>query len=245
MNTSFNITNIESIDRGVPVSLIIHISAQVLLFCVGLLIQLKIIFVCNKDKDGKTWQIHMTHSIVTIIYFSFNVIFQTFTHFIPFLSQHTGDWFCYLAAFVELFCFYSLSTNSLLIAVMKFVFIVHNNKVLEFGEDRTKITFFLINLALPLLLTTSDIVTENWDYFGDLTSCFGQSEQELAQHNISRGWLEKFFLCNTKHPNINDSDVLFVIKQCVCAVVSTVAFVISTNIPEAFFYYKIFQKMNW
>ena len=39
------------------------IIVQVLLFILGLLIQFKIIYVCWKDREGKTWQIHMIHSI--------------------------------------------------------------------------------------------------------------------------------------------------------------------------------------
>ena len=52
---------------GSKVTLIV---LQTFLWFIGLLIQCKIIYVCWKDKEGKTWHIHLTHSIATIIYFS-------------------------------------------------------------------------------------------------------------------------------------------------------------------------------
>ena len=163
-HSSFNITNIESFDSGVPVSAIIHILVQVLLFCAGLFIQIKIILVCKKEKD-KTWQIHISHSIVLIIYYTFTIPFDAITYFIPFLSQYTGHWLCYIASFITLYGYYSAGAHTLLISVMKYVFIVHDKKVREIGEDKIKKAFFLINLAHPLLLTILTMITSDWEFF--------------------------------------------------------------------------------
>lgn len=245
-HTSFNMTNIENPDSGVPVSAIIHLLVQVLLFCVGSFIHLKLIFVFKEDKN-KAWQIHITHSIVCIIYFSFNIPFAAITHFIPFLSQYTGPWLCYIASFIMLYCYYEVIANSLLISVLKYVFVVHDRKARDFGEEKINKAFFLINLIHPLLWTILTMITSDWESFIALINCFGQREQVLAQYNTSAGNIEKFFFCNLKKNDTQDSDVhtIYVIKQCICAFVSIGVLVIGSNLPEGFFYYKIFRKMRW
>ena len=245
-NTTFNITNTEGRESNIPVGTILHICVQVLLFCVGLFIQIKIISVCWKKKEGKTWQIHMTHSIFLIISFSLAIPFDALTHFIPSLHKHTGYWFCYGSAFLTCYFLYSLTFNSLVIAVMKYMFIVRDKTVLKFGEENTKKAFFGINLGLPLFLAIVSTVTVDVDIHTSLNSCFGQKQQVLTQYNTSAGSLEKLFLCTRKNSDAEDSEVyiLYVIKQCVCAITSTLTLLIVSNLPEAFFYYKIFQKMQ-
>ena len=137
---------------------------------------------------------------------------------------------------------------------MKYVFIVQNTKVLEFGEERTQKVFFLINLALPMLLTILAMVTADWESHSSLSSCFGETEQVLAHYNTStapiktsRNFFFEKFLCNLKNNDTEDLDVytFHVIKQCFCAFKSTAVMVINTNLLEGFFYYKIFRKAKW
>ena len=148
------------------------ISIQVLLFILGLLIQFKIVYILWKDREGKTWQIHMTHSIALVAYFLFWIPFGNVTDAFPNLSIYTGEWFCYLATFI---CSYGISIitlNSLLIAVMKYMFIVHNTKVLEFGEYRTKKLFLILDLTIPFIYALITVVTQNIEPYANLLSCF-------------------------------------------------------------------------
>ena len=231
------------------IHLIAHIIIQSLLLMVGLVIQFKIIHVCRKDKDGKTWQIHLAHSVNSIIYFLVLVPFWHLSNFIPNLSEITGEWFCYLAAFFRNYGFYSIPPNSLLIAVMKYMFIVHHEKMMRLGERNAQKMFMGVNLIVPLVLTTITGVTKHFYALSTLTSCFGMREEIDEIRTKYNTWdknIERYFLCNlnTTEKDILDAYTLYVIKQCLCAFKSIVVLLINTNIPEAFFYYKIFRKMK-
>ena len=231
------------------IHLIAHIIIQSLLLMVGLVIQFKIIHVCRKDKDGKTWQIHLAHSVNSIIYFLVLVPFWHLSNFIPNLSEITGEWFCYLAAFFRNYGFYSIPPNSLLIAVMKYMFIVHHEKMMRLGERNAQKMFMCVNLIVPLVLTTITGVTKHFYALSTLTSCFGMREEIDEIRTKYNTWdknIERYFLCNlnTTEKDILDAYTLYVIKQCLCAFKSIVVLLINTNIPEAFFYYKIFRKMK-
>ena len=228
------------------IHLIAHIIIQSLLLMVGLVIQFKIIHVCRKDKDGKTWQIHLAHSVNSIIYFLVLVPFWHLSNFIPNLSEIMGEWFCYLAAFFRNYGFYSIPPNSLLIAVMKYMFIVQNETVIRYGERKTQKLFMVINLMVPFVMAIISCVTMDFESFSDLTSCFGLTEQVKAQYNTWEKQMQKFFLCNlnTTEKEIRDWFAFYVIKQSVCVLKSIIVMAINTNVPEAFFYYQIFRTMN-
>ena len=90
--------------------------------------------------------IHMAHSISSILYFAFYLPFFTVTSQIPHLAdEYTGEWFCYLATFVITYGFTIITFNSLLIAVMKYVFIVRNEDVRMYGDEKALKLFSIFN----------------------------------------------------------------------------------------------------
>ena len=225
---------------------IVHIIIQALLFAIGLIIQSKVMYVCWKEKDGKTWQIHLTQSFSCTIYFLFAIPFWHISTSIPHLSAITGEWLCYMNAFMILYGFYMITPNSLLIAVMKYMFIVHDERMVKLGERKAQRIFMGINLIVPFILATISCITKDFDSYSELTSCFGMTEQLKTQYNTWEKNMQKFFLCNfnTNEKEISDAYTLYVIKQCFCVSKSTIVMLINTNFPEAFFYYKIFDKMK-
>ena len=230
------------------VSTIAHIIFQVLLFCLGLLIQIKIIILCKNERDERaTWQIDICHAIVQIIFFAFAITLEGFTHFIPVLSQLTGDWLCYMVTFVTFYCYYSIVAHSLMISIMKYVYIVQNQWVSKIGKTRVLKWFLWANLAHPLFLTFLTILTSDWDLFSSLNKCFGQKEDVFSSQVISVSSIKKLFLCELKNGALQNHEKTFgyVLKQLVCATQTIVNLIINTNLIEAWFYYKIFRKIRW
>ena len=104
-------------------TVIIATLSLVLIYLVGLYFQIKIIKISKKDKD-MTWKIDISHSIVMIVHFGFQILFETTTNVIPNLSRFTGSWFCHCALFVRLYCMISIVSHSLVTAIHKYFFIV-------------------------------------------------------------------------------------------------------------------------
>ena len=228
--------------EGEPILSILHILLQVFLYSVGLFINIKLISVCNKEK-GITWQISATHSAMMTIYYGYIIPFQAVTHFVPFLSQYTGRWLCYAASFVSFYCYHSIIAHSLIISIMKYVFIVHGIKAMQYGEDKLKKYFLLGNLINPLILTTVAMFTANLRSRSSLRSCFGDVEESFPHNNASSSGSGKFIFCTpskTEDYNI----VHFYVIQSLCLFRSIVNLITVCNLPEGFLYYKTFQKMK-
>ena len=227
----------------------IHILSQVILFFIGTFIQTKIVSICKEEK-GATWKIHASHSIVLIINFAFNISFDAGMYFLPSLSHYTGPWICYLASFVTYYCFYSIVANSLIISIMKYLFIVHQIPPSSDKGSKIKAVFFFINLLHPLFLTVSNILTSDWGTNSSVNICFGAIPEKLTALSSVSNIVEdkeKPFMCILDIPNTNmsDVDIYFIAKHTLCIIRTIVNLAVNTNLLEIFFYYNIFRRMRW
>ena len=233
----------EELDSGYEIFTILQVVFQVLLFCVGLVIQVQIISVTYKELVAG-WKMTITHSIVTTIHFAFKISFDAVTHFIPFLSQYTGNWICYAASVVIFYSHYSIVAYSLLVSILKYVYIVQHVKTYEWGKDKIQKWFFFTNLVHPLFLAISNVLSS--DYRTQfINSCFGQTKEILRQYNTSIWSLIKVLGCPPKNSEQDSSwYAYYVTEQCVCILSATINIFFNSNLLEGFFYYKIFKKMR-
>jgi hypothetical protein len=220
---------------------IISIIIEALLFLSGLFINTKIVLLEWKKRESKTWQIQIVCSICSTIYFAFDLPFSAISAAIPDLSNYTGDWFCNLATFIIIYGIFTFTTNSVVIAVMKYTFIVHPFKALEWGHAKIQKLFLVIYITIPSLMATIVIVTKDFESYKYIRMCFGMKKEDLETHIWKR-----LLLCNLKEIGIDESDNTHLQNSVytICALRSGLAFLITSNIMEAFFYYKIFTKMK-
>ena len=81
-----------------------------------------------------------------------------------FLSQGflLPDWFYHMVCneqYLTLYLRFYFSSTSLIISLMRYVFIVHNRKVLEFGKDEAKALFYYASVGVPLILASLHALT--------------------------------------------------------------------------------------
>ena len=218
---------------------ILLIVLQVNLFCVGLHFQVRTILVCIEEKN-KTWHLHIAHSIVMTIFYGYTIPFHAVSYFIPSLATYVGSWICYLSAFLGLFTFQAMIMHSLLIAVMKYIFICHTWKARLFGEERIQRMFLVICITYPSIMAIlSILLARNWiDNRSEIKSCFGNSFNSSSSSDI-----EKSFFCDGEISA--DSNAVFVYgAKAVCVTRSILNTIINTNIPEGIFYFMIFRQMK-
>ena len=224
---------------------IISIILVIIVYSIGSYYQLKIISVCKKVKD-KTWQIDITHSIALMISFFFVIVFEKVSDHVTILSQYTGVWFCYTAGFIYSFSAYLIGFHSFIIALMKYVFIVHSDQVRKFGDEKVKNIFFFVNIVHPIFLAVPTVLTLDLEVYSSLISCFGLQDQLIEKYNSSNGIIERMFLCRltTDENEYSDSYTFYVFKQGFCAIKMIWFLLFSCNIPEGYLYFKIFQTMR-
>ena len=216
-NSSFDLFDNDNLSLKLPTALeIIHIVIQVFLFGVGLHFQVRTIMVCIQEKN-KTWQIHISHSVVMSIYYGYFIPFAAIAYFIPSLGTYIGNGICYFTAFVSLFCYQSMIVNSLLVAITKYIFICHTWKARLFGEERIQRIFLYICIIYPIIMATLSIlfVRNGFDNRSEIKSCFGNSFSDSMLTQSSNSDLEKSWFCDIASSD-NQNAILIYVAKIVC-----------------------------
>ena len=138
-----------------------------------------------------------------------------------------------------------MAFHTLLVAVMKFAFIVHREVMTEFGQEKAQRIFLWVNLGLPLLWTVlCMLVAENGrSPFASVNNCH---QQLLKPTNTTSPSAVKFLFCEFGHEVKGGAYayIVYILKRCYCAQQEILHVVIFSNIPEALFYYKIFRTIR-
>ena len=114
-------------------SFVTVITTLLILFFIGLYLQIKIIRVSIENK-GVNWKVDIQHSIIMIGLFSFRISFEIVSYLIPALHQYTGKWFCYLTLFINQLGMVSVLSHSLIIAIYKYIYVVKANTI-DFNSE--------------------------------------------------------------------------------------------------------------
>ena len=225
---------------------VIVIVTQLILYVIGSYIQIKIISTCRKEKDT-VWQITITNSISMMIVFSFAMIFQTVTSHVPVMSQHTGEWICFVAAFIYIYGPCIIGLHSFVVSLMKFVFIVHQDTAINFGEDKLKKVFFVGNLVHALVLSIPAVIFYDFESMNSVTECLGLYEKVLERSNTSNAAIDRMFFCKLNDEGYDknaEPQLSYILKQSFCATRMVWVFSLCSNIPEGVLYHYIFRKMR-
>ena len=221
-----------------------------LVFLVGLYLQIKVIIVSKQEKET-TWKINISHSIVVTAHFAIRIFLESMTCIIPSLNQYTGKWFCHVLYFVDYYGAISISSHSLATAAHKYVFIVHQMRIINFGEERAREISFWINLIFPAVLALSFSTMPVIAPVGYLFNCLGMEVDKSSEPNEMNGdlfaKLKLIFFCGVdifeSNYSIFDKVVnVFIITG--CFLTSSLRVVIMCNILEGMLYKRIFAYMK-
>ena len=222
------------------------LGTQVILYAIGSYIQIKVISTCRKEKD-KVWQITITNSITMMIVFSFVMIFQTVSSHVPVMSQYTGEWICFIAAFIYMYGTLMMGVHSFVVSLMKFVFIVYQDTAIDFGEEKLKKIFFVGNLVHALVLSIPAVIFYDFESMNSVTECLGLYEKVLERSNTSNAAIDRMFFCILNDEGYDKNaefQLSYILKQSFCATRMVWVFSLCSNIPEGVLYHYIFRKMR-
>ena len=225
------------------------LGTQVILYAIGSYIQIKVISTCRKEKD-KVWQITITNSITMMTVFSFVMIFQTVSSHVPVMSQYTGEWICFVEAFIYIYGPCIVRLHSFVLSLMKFVFIVYQETAINFGEDKLKKVFFVGNLINALVLSIPALIF----YYLDILSlshtwpstmdCLGLHEKVLEHSNTFNAAIDFCKLNVGGYIKDAEPQIYYILKQSVCATRIVWLLALCSNLPEGVLYNYIFRKMR-
>ena len=215
------------------------------IFTTGVFLQMKIILTLKRDQT-MAWEIDVVHSIAMIVIFSTLIILDTISYLQPTFNNFFGKWYCDLLLYEFLFGFFEILFHSMYISLYKYIFIVHNETVSRIGQQKTKLlllwSYFIVLVAwtLSLLVRENNLVV-----FSDTVICSITSNR-ASYRNTTEVFTRHIFSCS-----IDDLDqtnmgnvAVNILTKVVCTSQSIMNVSVALNLPEIFFYLRIFRHMN-
>ena len=232
-----NITNItNSWDHDLPSKITLLIIAMCV-YAIGIYLNTKIMMVSKREKD-MTWKLDVTNSILVTIQYTYSMGMHISTNMIQDLHLYTNKWFCYVSLVIQYYLLLYIVGHSMIIALMKYVVIVCDEKIRNFGRERVKEIFFWIDFLHPsiqiaaLLIARIDFVSV-YGGFTTVNKCLGEAKNTTTLLS----------LCNSIE-SIQDHDfeyTLYIFKKTICLLHTIVGYCVTWNILDVFFYWLIFS----
>ena len=182
-----------------------------------------------------------------MIFWSTFVFFTTVTDFVHPLNEILGQWVCEFGWFITYFFTNIFTLHSFLVAMMRYCFIVHNDKFEKgFRKQKTKRVFLFLSLFIPLLMVIwGSISRSELDILSYINKCNGKHHNVFLIETSTVDVLKRNFceFDSYDSPNFPFGQIIDAIKRVSCIARTTVLVLMVLNFTEIVIYYKIFSHM--
>ena len=234
------------------VAIITNVSLGVLVLCfyiIGVYLHSKIVVASKRDKE-MTWKLDVINSVGISFHYAHVLILSGITYMIKDLYLYTGSWFCYLSKIITVSGMALVTGHSLIIALMKYTMIVHQKRVMAFGQDKAKKIFIGINIMYPIYIQCIYHIFRPdflfvYDGISQANRCLGNPELN-ASDDGNKTSLKVVDLCDFRAPSdrISVEFGFYVVRKGVCWFHILVNYFNFFNIIEAFIYCVVFNFMR-
>ena len=199
-----------------------------------------------KKENGITKEITQLNIYVQLFFWPFWILFADTTAFIYPMKDVIGEWYCYLGSFVFYFLGNIIISHSFISALIRYFFILHQDKVNLYGKQEVKRFFLLMSILLPLLVALWESLDgSELDSMSFVNKCHGKHHQvfliDSSTMNVAK---RNFCAFEFDHSGGIWTKMLAQIRQILCFAHSVVQLVLGLNVAEGFLYYKILSHIN-
>ena len=155
-----------------------------------------------------------------------------------------GSWFCTLGWFVWGYGVRLALYNSFITAMMRYLFVIHEEKVSAYGKEKVKKIFWYISLLLPLFHILLKIA-DGSPTLSFINKCYSYDNKVFLSESTTLNVLKNKFW-KTETTTINEAvDVFIAVTMRMIKLIESAIFLImGFNLSEFFIYVKIFSHLK-
>ena len=244
-NEKFSYTLIENLDLYHqpldPTSIAISMFFVRFTYCIlGELVVFKLFKMVRKEK-GLVNDVTQFYCIVMITTYPSWLLFVTMTDFLYPLKDIMGQWICSFMRIIFYMNFNVVIFHSFIVALMRYFFIVHEEKVKNFGKQKTKNIFLFLIIFVPILLIVWGFIeNQAFGFVIALNRCYAV-EYKVFLVELTTG---KNLFCIFQTIDGKYGYILSVVRHITCITKVVIVMLVGMNITEGFLYYKIFSHIT-
>ena len=206
----------------------------------------RVVYVTMKD-IGILNDIMKLQACIIMAFMPIRLIFMTLTDLIHPLNDILGQWICSSYWVIIKISIQIIAHHSLIIALIRYVFIVHNDKVVAYGKEKLKKLFWYLSIGIPifnLLWIATDLIRIDTNIA--INRCNGVDHERFRiQSWSSLGLIKKNFeTLQIYHDNNNLSIFIAALRRISKVVQRVWMILLASNIIEGIIYFKLIQHMR-
>ena len=207
-----------------PILAIIYLILEVIIIIIGEVVHIQILKLLKFEtcliKDILTVFLY-----VQMVFWPVAVVFDTSTDFIHPLKEIVGPWYCEIGFAWIYYGLAFISFHSFIAGLMRYMFVVHFDKVKKYGKQKTKTIFLWMSILIPLIVAL-------WGYFGrkeissisSINKCNGKHHYSFLADNSFDSAAKRSF-CSFEKYGEDEHEFLMLTKKSLC-ILHSVLFVI-------------------
>ena len=187
------------------------------------------------------------YTCTQIVFIPIWLCFNTSTDFLHPLNEIIGPWFCHTGWFLVHFGGTIIAFYSFIVSVMRYYFIVHDERVDKRGKKKAERIFFWLILVIPLVMVLWEATNgSDLDVMSAVNKCYGKDHKIfLIEESTSAVFKNKFCEYDT-HDDTNDSfgQVFAFFRRVSCITNKLFLVLTSLNVAEGVVYYRVLVHLN-
>ena len=229
-----------------PVTAIIFLAIMTILIALGIYLHLKVLKMLKKE-NSLLKNLTRNFMIFQLISWPLSVFLLNITNFFHSFPSEISQWVCPILWFLIYFFLNLMTSHSLFSALIRYFFIVHNDRVQSWGKERTKKLFEVMSILMPLLVTLWKANDGSELYFlSFLNKCNGKHHKTFLVETSTLN-VNKIGFCEIPdyHEMKDYGEVIIALsKNVICLTNAAMMILMGSNLTEGIIYYLTFSHMS-
>ena len=217
-----------------PILAFSFLIVRIVVMLVGEYVQVKLLALFKRE-NCLVNEVLKAVTIVQMGYWPLFVLFETSTDLVNPLRDIIGQWYCITAFFVITYGMTHIVFHSFTVALMRYTFVVHHQRVASFGIERAKRYFLVTSIIVPIVATVWRFLSRlQVSTISSLNKCNGIHHMSFLIENTA----ENNFCFREEYDEEDSNRPLAILKRTLCIMSSILYLIMGLNVIEGVFYWR-------
>ena len=229
-----------------PVTASIFLAIMIILIVIGVYLHIKVLKILKKENSlmKNLTRNFMISQLISWPLMAFLISITNFFHSFP---SEISQWICPITWFLLYFCLNLMTMHSFFSALIRYFFIVHNERVQSWGKEKAKKLFEILSIMMPFLVTLWKANDgSELDTFSPFNKCYGKHHKTFLVETSTLNVLKKNFCEIPDYHEMKDYGEVIVAfsKNVICLTSTATMLIMGSNLSEGIIYYLLFSHMG-
>ena len=226
-----------------PLVVISFFVLKLIVILIGERIGFKLILMIKKDR-GILRNITLIFIVIQMVLWPLGILFDLIVNLVHPVIEVIGKWFCTGGWILSNIGPFFVFNYSFFVAVMRYVFLVHEEWVSKYGKEKVKWRFLCAIIAVSSIQTLIKAVSGT-SRASVINKCYGYHHKVfLVETSTLRVLQRKFWDTRDDSPLMFVDGVIYIFKNILKIVEAMLFLVMGFNISEGFIYRRLFSHLT-